>query len=51
MKERFEGLAGAAARRPLLTLGVVLVLALAGGILALGMQPDAGIGVGQAPRR
>src|SRR5947209_7395561 len=42
MKERFEGLAGAAARRPLLTLGVVIALALAGGLLALGMQPNAG---------
>src|SRR5581483_12056352 len=42
MKERFEGLALAAARRPLLTLGVVLALALAGGLLALGMQPNAG---------
>jgi uncharacterized protein len=42
MKEQFEGLAGAAARRPLVTLGVVLALALAGFVLALGMQPNAG---------
>lgn len=42
MKERFEGLAGAAARRPLLTLGVVVALALAGAFVALGMQTDAG---------
>jgi hydrophobe/amphiphile efflux-3 (HAE3) family protein len=42
MKERFEGLAGGAARRPLLTLSVVIVLALGGVVLALGMQPNAG---------
>src|SRR5947209_14897290 len=44
MRERFEGLAGAAARRPALTLGIVLALALAGGVLALGLEPDAGTG-------
>jgi uncharacterized protein len=42
MKERFEGVASAAARRPLVTLAVVVVLALGGGVLALGLQPDAG---------
>jgi uncharacterized protein len=42
MKEWFEGLAGGAARRPLLTLGVVIALALIGVVLALGMQPSAG---------
>jgi uncharacterized protein len=44
MRERFEGLARAAARRPVLTLGIVLALALAGGLLALGLEPDAGTG-------
>ncbi len=42
MKARFEGLAGAAARRPLLTAGVVFALALVGVVLALGMQTSAG---------
>jgi uncharacterized protein len=42
MKERFEGIASAAARRPLVTLGVIAVLALVGGLLALRLQPDAG---------
>jgi hypothetical protein len=42
MKERFEGIASAAARRPLLTLSVIAVLALAGALLALRLQPDAG---------
>jgi uncharacterized protein len=40
--KRFERLAGAAARRPLLTLGVVLALAIGGGLLALGLKPSAG---------
>src|SRR5947209_6223496 len=44
MRERFEGLAGAAARRPALTLGIVIALALAGGVLALGLEPDASTG-------
>src|SRR5258707_11053222 len=44
MRERFERLASAAARRPVLTLGVVLALAVAGGLLALGLEPDAGTG-------
>ncbi len=38
----FERLAGAAARRPVLTIGVVLALALGGGLLALGLKPSAG---------
>jgi hydrophobe/amphiphile efflux-3 (HAE3) family protein len=42
MRERFERLASAAARRPMLTLGIVLALALAGGLLALGLEPNAG---------
>ncbi len=42
VRERFEGLVRAAARRPLRTLGIVLALAIAGGVLALGMQTDAG---------
>ena len=44
MRERFEGLARAAAKRPVLTLGIVMALALAGGLLALGLEPDAGTG-------
>ena len=42
MRTRFEGLAGAAARRPLLTIAVVVALALAGGLLSLGLKPSAG---------
>src|SRR5579884_565960 len=41
-RERLERLAGAAARRPLLTLGIVLALALVGGVLALGLSTDTG---------
>ena len=41
-QKRFERLAGAAARRPLLTLGIVLALALGGGLLSLGLKPSAG---------
>jgi uncharacterized protein len=37
-----ERLAGAAARRPLLTLAVVGALTLAGGLLALGLSPNTG---------
>jgi hydrophobe/amphiphile efflux-3 (HAE3) family protein len=44
MRGWFERLTVAAARRPLLTLGVVVVLAVAGGLLALRLQPDAGTG-------
>ncbi|HEY2317284.1 MAG TPA: MMPL family transporter [Solirubrobacteraceae bacterium] len=44
MKARtFERLCGAAARRPILTVGIVLALALGGGLLALGLKPSAGI--------
>ncbi|MGZ4178190.1 MAG: hypothetical protein ACXVUX_18410, partial [Solirubrobacteraceae bacterium] len=39
----FERLCGAAARRPILTVGIVLALALGGGLLALGLKPSAGI--------
>ena len=41
MRARFERLASAAASRPVLALGVVLVLALSGGLFALGLAPDA----------
>jgi uncharacterized protein len=41
-RERFERLARAAAGRPFQTLGLVLALALAGGALALSLQPNAG---------
>ncbi len=43
MRERFERVAGAAARRPFLALGIVLVLALGGGVLALRLKPSTGI--------
>jgi len=43
VRERFERLAGAAARRPVLAIGIVLALALAGGALSLGLKPSAGI--------
>jgi hydrophobe/amphiphile efflux-3 (HAE3) family protein len=39
----FERLCGAAARRPVLTIALVLALALGGGLLALGLRPSAGI--------
>jgi hydrophobe/amphiphile efflux-3 (HAE3) family protein len=42
MRVRFERVAAACARRPFITLGVVIALALAGGLAALGMQTDAG---------
>jgi uncharacterized protein len=38
----FERISGAAARRPVLVVAVVLGLAIAGGILALGLKPSAG---------
>jgi hydrophobe/amphiphile efflux-3 (HAE3) family protein len=41
--ERFERLSGAAARRPILTLGVVLALAVTGGLGALRIKPSAGL--------
>jgi hydrophobe/amphiphile efflux-3 (HAE3) family protein len=40
--QRFERFAGAAARRPVLTVGILLALALAGGLLSLGLKPSAG---------
>jgi hypothetical protein len=43
VRERLERLAGTAASRPLLTLSIVLVLVLAGALLALGLRPSAGI--------
>src|ERR1700759_3078001 len=39
----FERLCGAAARRPILTVGIVLALAVGGGLLALGLKPSAGV--------
>ena len=42
VRERFERLAGAAARRPVLTVGIVLALALGGALLSLGLKPSAG---------
>jgi hydrophobe/amphiphile efflux-3 (HAE3) family protein len=42
MKERLDRLAGLAARRPVATIAVVLVLAVGGGLLALGLQPSTG---------
>jgi uncharacterized protein len=39
--EGLQRLSGAAARRPLLTLGIIAALALAGGVLALGLKPSA----------
>jgi hydrophobe/amphiphile efflux-3 (HAE3) family protein len=39
--EKFSRIAQAAARRPLLTLGIVVALALGGGLLALGLRPSA----------
>jgi uncharacterized protein len=42
VRDRFERFAGAAARRPVLTLAIVVTLALAGGLLSLGLKPSAG---------
>jgi hydrophobe/amphiphile efflux-3 (HAE3) family protein len=42
MKVRLEGLARQAARRPALTVAITLALAIAGGLLALGLKPSAG---------
>lgn len=42
MEKRFAWLAKAAAARPLVTLGLVVTLAAAGGALALSLQPDTG---------
>ncbi|HWF55037.1 MAG TPA: MMPL family transporter [Solirubrobacteraceae bacterium] len=41
LKERLEALVRAATRKPPITVGIVLVLALAGGLLALGLKPSA----------
>jgi predicted RND superfamily exporter protein len=41
--KRWERLAAAAARRPVLTVAIVLALAVAGGVGALGLRPSAGI--------
>jgi uncharacterized protein len=38
----FERISGAAARRPVLVVAIVLAVAIAGGILALGLKPSAG---------
>jgi uncharacterized protein len=42
VRERLERLAGTAASRPVLTVSAVLVLALGGALLALGLRPSAG---------
>jgi uncharacterized protein len=42
VRHRCEQLARAAARRPVLTIGIVLALAIAGGVLALGLKPSVG---------
>jgi hydrophobe/amphiphile efflux-3 (HAE3) family protein len=42
MRERFERLTSAAAKRPIITLLIVLALAIGGAVLALGMPTDAG---------
>ncbi len=43
VRERFEWVARVAARRPVVVLGVVLALAVGGGVLALGLKPSTGI--------
>ena len=43
MSRLFARLTGGAAARPAATIGVVLFLAIAGGVLALGLRPSAGI--------
>ncbi len=42
MKERLEGLARVAARRPWLTIGILVAAAAIGGLLALRLQPSTG---------
>jgi predicted RND superfamily exporter protein len=42
VKERLEGLARFAGRRPALAVTIVLALAIAGGLVALGLEPSAG---------
>ena len=43
MSTLLQRLTGLAARRPAVTTGIVLALAIAGGVLALGLRPSAGI--------
>jgi len=43
MRRLLQRVAGGAASRPAATIGVVLALAIAGGVLALGLRPSAGI--------
>src|ERR1051326_8396914 len=43
MRERFERLARLAARRPAITIGIVLALAIGGGVAALGLKPSTGV--------
>jgi predicted RND superfamily exporter protein len=43
VRKRFQQLASGAARRPALTISIVIALALGGGLLALGLKPSAGI--------
>jgi predicted RND superfamily exporter protein len=43
VKTTWEQLAAAVARRPVLTIGIVLALALGGALLSLGLKPSAGI--------
>jgi len=43
LHERVKSLVGGAARRPAVTIGVVLALALGGGLLALGLKPSTGL--------
>jgi hydrophobe/amphiphile efflux-3 (HAE3) family protein len=42
VRQRFQRLAGAAARRPVLTISIVAALAIAGALLSLGLKPSAG---------
>jgi predicted RND superfamily exporter protein len=42
VRERIERLAKLAARRPALTISIVLAAAVGGGLLALGLRPSAG---------
>jgi uncharacterized protein len=42
VRKRFEQFASGAARRPVLTISIVVALALAGGLLSLGLKPSAG---------
>jgi hydrophobe/amphiphile efflux-3 (HAE3) family protein len=42
VRKRFEQFASGAARRPVLTISIVVALALAGGVLSLGLKPSAG---------